>query len=246
MAPFSPERMAAVERRVRAVADDLSVPLDWDLSSVKHDTRTNALRIVLAGTHVYPDEESRSMARSALHVALLEEFKPPDLPLLDVRILFPRVPSSAPSCATFEPPRPLAKLASTDIRVEARACWDHIRIMARMLAQTSYTHVADAYPWRDRHAMLESIPHLVEVTDHAVRTTGTDLVLQGVVDRILPPFDGLVRENDRAYILHDVTNSLGVAPRTLLNVYETVYIMVSGGRIVSAQTAAFYDLVFYA
>ena len=47
-----PATMAAVERRVCAVADDLSVPLDWDLSSVKHDTRTNALRVVLAGTRM--------------------------------------------------------------------------------------------------------------------------------------------------------------------------------------------------
>jgi hypothetical protein len=101
-----------------------------------------------------------------------------------------------------------------------------------------YRAAVRAYPWRRAAAMAASVPMLVsDALERAARGV-RDPVLDGVVDRCLPP------PTDAALLAAaEVAAQRGAWPATLLDLYEAAFHLRAAGRA-GPRTAALADQLF--
>lgn len=207
MAP-NPRHM---EARLARAARDADVELDMNLTCVQ---RHGAGYRVVASAATFPEsEEARWYMQTALHVLVLDEFSevPPDH--LDVQVV---VPHALPT-----PPAELPTHQFVTEQVLAKTDYSFLFLVTT--ARAAYTRVVDSYPWRDAEAMHARIPALMHRILRNLAAQHTDPALHGNVDAILPPLEGLLAPLDREHVAHEVARRLGRPPKTLLELYETVF-----------------------
>jgi len=222
--------------RLHAIAADLDVQLDEKLTNVSMSTDGTLYISAMPDSFPTTDEE-RGLMQSALHAAILESFAM-DVPLekLVVQVIAAPVVSA---------PVKLPRHASLWIQSQHRTINEFARITAHTMVASSYTHVLQAYPWRDIDNMLVRAVRLVEIFRTNIQfSVGTDPVLSSAnVDALLPPIESLVSDYMTRVVVRDVTAFLGCAPTSLLEVYECVHAMCNS-RYASLETMELYTLLF--
>lgn len=200
-----------MQTRIINAAKAAQLDLDTFLTSVTYDDATDTYRVVASGDHFPESEDHRELMRSAIHILVIEELSdvPPDR--LDVRVIVPKVLGAATGGVGYY------DFVQQHVNVTAETTL--LQLMS--MAKASYECVVNAYPWRDAAAMKAAIPALLIGIAARLRESQTDPALQGNVDAILPPMDGLLHHFDRDVVFVEVERFLGRPPQTLLETYES-------------------------
>lgn len=223
------QRTRTIAQRLLRVAGDLGVEVNTTLSQVCLLGDTYSVSVTTAQT--VATEFQRSMMQSALHASLQEEFEDDKV---DIRVTVP--------CAQTEP-----LTSVTPLPTEWFSEWPNQQRhqeFAMVFAQLAYRHVVYALPWRERRAMLARIPQLVQRSMEHVSCGFVDPVAEGDLDAVLPPMESMVLPLDIPVIQSEVALHLCRAPKSLLELYETVYRLGRSLMRMTPQTANLYVRLF--
>lgn len=209
--------MQTVIDRVVAAASSLYLAVDVARCAVAMRDRTLQLMVHLDTP--LPPGCNESMIKSALMVALTDEFD--DFESVDLVV-------SLPSQVNVPPP---PAMRATEWIQNQRACvLEWATVCAQTLCKSSYEHVIDAYPWRRKAVMKRILPVLCLRSLTNVANGLPDEVSQGNVDLILPDFDELLSPIQACHVREEVRARLGRPSSSLLELYEVVYDCVTSGK----------------
>lgn len=131
------------------------------------------------------------------------------------------------------------------LRQQAAGCCSLIFDCTWTLLVTSVQRVVDSYPWKERGAMNERVAPLCHCL---IARHGTEIDYNDALDSILPtPYNSFSFE-DWEFVERDVVTHTGRSYGTLLELYESVYEIVTLAKASQAppsvQVQCLYRLVF--
>jgi len=208
---------------------DVNVLLHPHLSYVQH--LSDGTYKIIATVDMSPkNEEERSITQSAIHIVMLDEFTNEIASdKLDIHVIV----SSSPFSLHRRP-----CIASQWIDTKTMDLHKWLLDGVRKTTIAAYHRIVDAYPWRDRMEMRKRIPLLItrNMDDAHVSSRNLDL--------ILPPLSDILPNTDHHIVWHDATICIGRTPKSLLEVYEVAFLLVSNGCHMSRQMSQITAQIF--
>jgi len=227
--------------RLFQTAASLDLTLDSHLSCLQW--MADGTLSVIATVNEFPkDAEARSLAQSALHIALMEDFA---------------VAASKVDVAVFMPPAAVDLTheylcnkgipASQQIRVWCNA-FPYLDDDAKFcqLLNASYMCMINSYPWKQADLMRSCIPNAIQKTLAIASNGNTDHMLPfQQMDSILLLLGSVILSNELPIVSNDIVSALRGVPNSLLEVYEVIYLSVSGNVPVTETTKAVFHRLFW-
>lgn len=210
---------------------------------------SRAYHVVVVVTTKPATAGDRGLLISAVHIAVRHLFLSSDC--VDVNVIVPDpeelhqsvllpLPSAVSAVSAVPVVPPVAPIADI-LHEQALSVEDFILKAVRSNAEVTWVRVLEAYPWRDAPRMKQALPELI---DRAVRRTAHgefDPIRLGFVDDLLP----IIPPFHREAVHDDVVRHLGRPPKSLLELYETVYtLMQTNDLLVSPGTHALFRATF--
>lgn len=197
---------------MHTVAADLNITLDPPLSCV--DARPDGSVYITASPSTFPrTNDERLITQSALHSALLEEFK--EVKNLHVQVIVPEALSTPDGDMTP---------ATTWIQGQHKGVNEMARSATFTMIRSAYMRAVEAYPWRDHDAMKLRVSQMLVLATASMETGGIDPVVSFAnVDAILPSPHQYITAAELDIVRNDVELFLGRVPTTLLELYESIY-----------------------
>lgn len=185
-------------------------------------------------------EEEYKLLQSAVHIIVQETLASADV-VIYVSVSYPAWYAKAPNV-------PLPKAAaSVWITHQGVAMRDWFKTALENFVVQSCDRVITSYPWRDAGAMRARTAQLAA---HAMRRFSagqTCALLEGNMDSLLPPLEGILGEYDRGVVHRFVVTKMeGRTPASLLDQYEAVYFLSRAGHLpLNGPVFALAHALFY-
>lgn len=218
------EKMTTEEALLYAIASDTDIPLDAHTSGAT--VSADGTIYVCATPETIPThEDERRLLKAGLHACLTDGFAE-QYPHTHV-VVQVIVPLCTVDASPFK--------ASAYICEQNASFRNFLSHSMRMMTHLCLQKILEAYPWR----------HLEEMTRRATLLT-TSLMGETLVDCdcVLVPVTSLVNDYVFRVVLRDVEALLLCKPRTLLEVYESVYRLGIEWKG-SLETMRLFDLLFH-
>lgn len=227
--------------RLFQTAASLDLTLDSHLSCLQW-MADGTLRVIATVNEFPNDANARSLAQSALHIALMEDFT---------------LAASKVDVAVFMPPAVVDLSheylcnkgipASQQVRVWCNE-FSHLDDDAKFcrLLDVSYMCVVNSYPWKQTELMRSCIPNAIQKTLAIASKGNTDHMLPfQQMDVILPLLGSVILSNELPIVSNDIVSALRGVPNSLLEMYEVIYLSVSGNVPVTETTKAVFHRLFW-